>query len=62
MLAEVYDALVEAGASEAKARAAAEEVASHNRRLLRLEGMAALALTLVVVIFVMVIHLSVTLN
>ena len=31
MLAEVYDALVEAGASEAKARAAAEEVASHNR-------------------------------
>ena len=60
MLAEVYDALVEAGASEAKARAAAEEVASHNRRLLRLEVMAALTLTLVVAIFVMVINLSVT--
>ena len=60
MLAEVYDALVEAGASEAKARAVAEEVLSRNRRLLRLEVMAALTLTLVVATFVMVINLSVT--
>lgn len=60
--AEVDDALVEAGASEAKARAAAEEVASHNRRLLRLGVMAALTLTLVVAVFVMVINLSVTVN
>ena len=59
MLSEVYDALVEAGASEAKARAAAEQVASHNRWLLRLEVMAALRLTLVVAIFVMAIHLSI---
>ena len=57
MLSEVYDALVEAGASEAKARAAAEQVASHNSRLLRL--MTALTLTLVVAIFVMVINLSI---
>lgn len=58
--AEVDDALVEAGAREAKARAAAEEVASPNRRLPRLGVMAALTLTLVVAIFVMVINVSVT--
>ncbi len=61
MLSEVYDALLEAGASEAKARAAAEQVASHNSRLLRLEVMTALTLTLVVAIFVMVINLSISL-
>ena len=59
MLAEVYDALLDAGASESKARAAAEEVASHNRRLLRLEVMTALILTLVLATFVMVINLSI---
>ena len=59
MLAEVDDALVEAGASEAKARAAAEQVASHHGRLLRLEVMAALTLTLVVAVFVMVVNLSI---
>ena len=57
MLSEVYDAFVEADASEAKARAAAEQVASHNSRPLRL--MTALTLTLVVAIFVMVINLSI---
>jgi len=62
MLSEVYDALLEAGASETKARAAAEQVASHNCRLLRLEVMSALTLTLVVAIFVMVINLSVSPN
>ena len=60
MLSEVYDALLDAGASETKARAAAEQVASHNSRLLRLEVMSALTLTLVVAIFVMVINLSVS--
>ena len=59
MLSEVYDALMEAGASEGKARAVAEQVASHNSRLLRLEVMTALILTLVVAIFVMVINLSI---
>ena len=58
-LAELYDALLDAGASESKARAAAEEVASHNRRLFRLEVMTALILTLVVATFVMVINLSI---
>ena len=61
MLWEVYDALLEAGASETRARAAAEQVASHNS-LLRLEVMSALTLTLVVAIFVMVINLSVSPN
>ena len=60
MLSEVYDALLEAGASENKARAAAEQVASHNSRLLRLEAMSALTLTLVAAIFVMVVNLSVS--
>ena len=60
MLSEVDDALLEAGASETKARAAAEQVASHNSRVLRLEVMSALTLTLVVAIFVMVISLSVS--
>ena len=60
MLSEVYDALLEAGASETRARAAAEQVASHKRRLLRLEVMSALTLTLVVAILVMVINRSVS--
>ena len=60
MLSEVDDALLEAGASETKARAAAEQVASHNSRVLRLEVMSALRLTLVVAIFVMVTSLSVS--
>jgi hypothetical protein len=37
MIAEVYDALVEAGASEQKARAAAEAVASYDDRFNRLD-------------------------
>ena len=37
MLSKTYDALKEAGASEAKARAAAEEIASFKIRLTRLE-------------------------
>ena len=38
MVSEVYDALVEAGASEAKARAAAEAVAAHEHRFAKIEG------------------------
>ncbi|MGH7967062.1 MAG: integrase [Candidatus Binatia bacterium] len=37
MISEVYDALKEAGASEDKARKAAEAVASYDNRLARLE-------------------------
>ena len=37
MLSELYDALIEAGASAAKARKAAEEVAVYDDRLARVE-------------------------
>ena len=37
MISEVYDALREAGASEEKARAAAEAIASQNERFTRIE-------------------------
>lgn len=37
MLAEVYDALLEAGASEEKARKAAEAVAAYDNRLAAIE-------------------------
>ena len=37
MLSETYEALKEAGASEARARAAAEEIAAFESRLIRLE-------------------------
>ena len=37
MLSEVYDALLEAGASEAKARKAAEAVAAYDQRFAVLE-------------------------
>ena len=38
MISEVYDALKEAGASEEKARKAAEAVASYENRFARMEG------------------------
>lgn len=38
MVAEVYDALREAGASEEKARRAAEALAGHDERFTRLDG------------------------
>jgi hypothetical protein len=38
MVSEVYDALIEAGASEPKARAAAEAVAAHEHRFAKLEN------------------------
>jgi hypothetical protein len=38
MVSEVYDALIEAGASEAKARAAAQAVAAHEHRLAKIEN------------------------
>jgi len=37
MLSEPYEALKEAGASEARARAAAEEIAAFESRLIRVE-------------------------
>ncbi len=37
MLSETYEALREAGASEARARAAAEEIAAFESRLIRVE-------------------------
>lgn len=56
MLSKTYDALKEAGASEEKARAAAEEIASFENRLTRLEVMTAVILagtiTLVIKAFV----------
>lgn len=38
MISEVYDALKEAGASEEKARKAAEAVASYKNRFARIDG------------------------
>lgn len=38
MLSALYDALLEAGASEAKARRAAEEAAQYDARLASLDG------------------------
>jgi hypothetical protein len=44
MLSKTYDALVAAGAPTDKAQAAAEEIASFENRLVRLEVMIALVL------------------
>ena len=38
MIAEVYEALMEAGASEAKARAAAESLANYENRFPKIEA------------------------
>ena len=50
MLSDTYDALIEAGASEAKAKAAAREVAAPDRRLLRLEVMLGINITITLAI------------
>lgn len=50
MLSDTYEALIEAGASEAKAKAAAQEVAALDRRLLRLEVMLGINLTITLAI------------
>ena len=50
MLSKTYDALKEAGAPDEKARAAAEEIANLHSRLLRLEVMAGINITLSVAI------------
>ncbi len=56
MLSKTYEALKEAGASDEKARAAAEEIAGFENRLTRLEVMSAVILagtvTLVIKAFV----------
>ncbi len=44
MLSKTYEALVAAGAPEDKARAASEEIAGYENRLVRLEVMVALVL------------------
>ena len=38
LLSEVYDALLEAGATDAKARSAATAIAGYDNRLLSIEG------------------------
>lgn len=50
MLSDTYDALIEAGASESKAKAAAQEVAALDRRLLRLEVMLGINITITLAI------------
>ena len=50
MLSDTYDALIEAGASEAKAKAAAQEVAYPDRRLLRLQVMLGINITITLAI------------
>ena len=51
MVSEVYDAFVEAGASEAKARAAAEEIAHFDRRLNRIEILLGIVVALQIATF-----------
>ena len=50
MLSDTYDALIEAGASETKAKAAAREVAALDGRLLRLEVMLGINITITLAI------------
>ena len=50
MLSDTYDALIEGGASDAKAKAAAQEVAALDRRLLRLEVMLGINITITLAI------------
>ena len=55
MLSETYQAFIEAGASEAKAQAAAQEIANFEQRLVRIESKLNLLITLVVTILVFVL-------
>ncbi len=55
MLSDTYEALIEAGASEAKARAAAQEVAALDQRLGRIESKLNLNLTLTLLILVAIV-------
>ena len=50
MLSDTYDALIEDGASEPEAKAAAQEVAALDRRLLRLEVMLGINITITLAI------------
>ena len=50
MLSDTYDALIEVGASEAKARVAAQKVVNLDRRLLCLEVMLGINLTVTIAI------------
>ena len=50
MLSDTYDALIEAGASESNAKAAAQEVAALDRQFLRLEVMLGINLTITLAI------------
>lgn len=60
MLSDTYQALLEAGASEEKAQAAAEEIANFEQRLVRIESKLNLLLTLVVTILVFVLGTAAT--
>ena len=60
MLADTYQALLEAGASEEKAQAAAQEIANFEQRLVRIESKLNLLITLVVAILVFVLGTTAT--
>lgn len=57
MLSETYEALKEAGASEARARAAAEEIAAFESRLIRVETRLNMVLSGTVAILVGIVTL-----
>ncbi|MDE0354693.1 MAG: integrase [Gemmatimonadota bacterium] len=60
MLSETYQAFIEAGASEEKAQAAAQEIANFEQRLVRIESKLNLLITLVVTILVFVLGAAAT--
>lgn len=60
MLSDTYQAFIEAGASEEKAQAAAQEIANFEQRLVRIESKLNLLITLVVTILVVVLGATAT--
>lgn len=60
MLSDTYQAFLEAGASEEKAQAAAQEIANFEQRLVRIESKLNLLITLVVTILVFVLGAAAT--
>ncbi len=60
MLSDTYQAFIEAGASEEKAQAAAQQIANFEQRLVRIESKPNLLITLVVTILVVVLGSAAT--
>ena len=60
MLSDTNQAFLEAGASEEKAQAAAQEIANFEQRLVRIESKLNLLITLVVTILVFVLGTAAT--